>query len=169
MSVPGQGEMRTRDSSGARGGTCHGEETVARSCHSCETQPRVPVRLRCFDTCRAEAPRSPVTAKEGLVLHCLLYSASVSLENEPSPAQPCSAPHQRALVLLVRTSSSIRAGIMGKLRHRGLLEKPRSPEEGLCLEDTRVGAVPNLQEQGWNCWAGTKSQDLDFKSEVLDF
>lgn len=62
--------MCTGDSRGAQRGACHGGETEARGCNPSGTQPFIAVRLRCFHTHRAEAPRSPVMAGERLILRC---------------------------------------------------------------------------------------------------
>lgn len=62
--------MYTGDSRGAQRGACHGGETEARGCNPSGTQPFIAVRLRCFHTHRAEAPRSPVMAGERLILRC---------------------------------------------------------------------------------------------------
>lgn len=144
---PWWGGMCTRDSSGAQGGACRGGETEAQGCNPNMTQPFIPVRLR-----------SPVMAREGLILHCLgavhcFARASVYLGNGLSPAWPCSVSHQGAFALYIRVTSSLRASLMGKLRHRGVVEKTRSsgPGERLCSEDTRLRAAPNPWEQGWDC------------------
>lgn len=93
----------------------------------------------------------------------LLCRASVYLENGLRLARPCSAPHRGAFALFVRVTLSIRAGLMGTLRHRGVVEKTRSssPGERLCPEDTGLRAALNPPEQGWDRWVGTERWDLD--------
>ena len=105
-------------------------------------------------------------AGEGRILHCPgavhCFAVPQFTWKMGCLAQPCSAPHRGAFAVLVRGIGSIRARLVGKRRHRGMVEKTRgsSPGERLCPEDSRLRAAPDPQEQGWDCWVGMERRGL---------